>query len=126
MSAAEGVDEEALSRVARAHAKAVEEAAARNRIALGSSAQETALRYYVVLTYLPALVPISGVDAFHARFYWFAVHREVTRLTSGVDAGLEQQAHQLLEHADIELDWYALEHLERRAQIRAAQMVGLA
>jgi hypothetical protein len=55
---------------------------------------------------------------FWSRYYWFLRFVHVVQGRQGADAGLEQQAFQILEHPwpDCEPDWNNLEAVERSAK----------
>ncbi len=59
-----------------------------------------ALKFYLLLTEAPELFDDLGVDPerlFWSRYYWFLVFERRYRAAEGPDAGIEQQAFQLLE-----------------------------
>jgi len=65
-------------------------------------------RYYVVFSErLASRVGLGEIDeerAFYNAYYWFGRFVQAQIAEHGPDAGLEQQAHQLLEHSPIHLD----------------------
>jgi hypothetical protein len=65
----------------------------------------------------------SPSEVFASRYYWFMRLLFLRKHRHGYDAGLEQQAFQLLEHPapPCDPDWQALEHLSEQARADAAQ-----
>ena len=63
---------------------------------------------------------LSSAEKFHNSYYWFAKYVQRMRDLNGFDAGLEQQAFQLLEHYDGEKepDWNLLEQIDRETGLR--------
>ncbi|MCA9029701.1 MAG: hypothetical protein KDA66_02770 [Planctomycetaceae bacterium] len=77
------------------------------------------LKYYLLFTFYPELFePITDADLIYNRYYWF--RRLVTLFESvyGPDAGVEQQAFQILENANCELDWAMIQKVETMAVAR--------
>lgn len=62
---------------------------------------------------LPAM---SDVTAFYNAYYWFLVFARLHQASSGPDAGLEQQALQLLEAAPDDIDWLIVEQIDAAAK----------
>jgi hypothetical protein len=65
---------------------------------------------YLVLTDHPDLVAnlgLSNEQMFWSRYFWFGVFTKLALAVDGPNAGLEQQAHQILEHPqpDCDPDW---------------------
>jgi len=50
------------------------------------------------------------------RYYWFVRFVALWQAAHGYDAGLEQQAFQMVEQADMQLDWDLLQQLDARAR----------
>ena len=78
------------------------------------------LRVYLVLTRRPSLFIRSGwspESIVWSLYYWFRRLVALRAASSGFDAGLEQQAFQILEapHPACELDWSELESIEALA-----------
>jgi hypothetical protein len=76
------------------------------------------LLFFVLLTHLPDLLngEFAADELFYNRYYWFSRFSKKYQQEHGYDAGFEQEAHQLLEYADIELDERLVEvekHLDR-------------
>jgi hypothetical protein len=65
----------------------------------------TPLRNYVVITLGSFDDQLSVVERLYNRYYWFQRLVAAHRTSRAYDAGLEQQAMQILERADCELDW---------------------
>jgi hypothetical protein len=63
---------------------------------------------------LPGL-PINREDAFYNQYFWFKRFATLKQERDGYDAGLEQQAFQLLEQPDFDLDWALIEQLDAEA-----------
>ncbi len=77
-----------------------------------------ALYVFLTLTQSAELFVSKGWSAetiFWSRYYWFRRFTTIQRAKVGFDAGLEQQATQLLEHPfpPCEPDWTRLESLEK-------------
>jgi hypothetical protein len=88
-----------------------------------------ALKFYFMLTELPLLIADLGLSAeevFWSRYYWFRRYAKLREATIGRDAGLEQQAFQILEHPDppCDPDWSELESIEARAERDVAAQLG--
>jgi hypothetical protein len=78
-----------------------------------------AFRYYLLFTHWPSLIDpegaaLSPADIFYNRYRWFLAFAKLHQAKHGVDAGLEQQAFQLLEDAETEVDWTVIEAIEAR------------
>ena len=59
-----------------------------------------ALKFYLLLTEMPELLAdqrLSAEQRFWSRYYWFLRYVKVREAAAGPDAGLEQQAFQILE-----------------------------
>src|SRR4051794_25528742 len=75
-----------------------------------------ALRNYLLFTHWPSLINLEGAelspsDIFYNRYRWFLTLVKLYHAKHGADAGLDQQAFRLLEEADIEVDWSAIEEI---------------
>jgi hypothetical protein len=60
-----------------------------------------ALKFYLLLTEMPDLLVDQGLSSeelFWSRYYWFLRYAKLRQAAAGPDAGLEQQALQILEH----------------------------
>src|SRR5436190_377337 len=111
------LSEEALARAASDNASAISEAASGYAISETNAAFDPAFRYFILLTHLPqAIAPATPIEIFYARHYWFCVLIGLLKASWGPDAGLDQQAHQLLESAPPGVDWSTMENLEHQAQ----------
>jgi hypothetical protein len=62
------------------------------------------------------LSQLSAEDAFYNRYYWILVFAKRYRLSHGYDAGMEQQAFQVLESAPTTIDWSAVEDVAKLAE----------
>jgi hypothetical protein len=76
-----------------------------------------ALKFYLLLKEMPNLIAGQGISPeqlFWSRYYWFLRHARLREAVAGRDAGLEQQAFQILEHppANCSPDWSVLEQVE--------------
>jgi hypothetical protein len=83
------------------------------------------LKFYLLLTEAPQLLADEGLlpdQFFWSRHYWFCRYVKVRQAVGGPDAGLEQQAHQILEHPHPACapDWKLLEEVESLASQHAA------
>lgn len=86
-----------------------------------------ALRAFLTLTQSPDLFLKAGWSTeaiFWSRYFWFRRFTTVQAANKGFDAGLEQQAVQLLEHPypSCEPDWSNLESVEKSACSRDAEL----
>jgi len=81
-------------------------------------------RYYVLFSEgLATSVGLDGIDtsrAFYNSYYWFERFVRAQSEAHGYDAGLEQQAHQLLEDSPIELDPDVMTEIAERLEQDAA------
>jgi hypothetical protein len=80
-----------------------------------------ALKFYLVLTELPLLIADLGLSAeevFWSRYYWFLRHAKLRQATVGRDAGIEQQAFQILEYPNPPCDpnWSELKSIETKVE----------
>jgi hypothetical protein len=74
-----------------------------------------AFRHYLLLSHWPSsLGDVSPETLFYNRYYWFLkfIRRYVAE--HGPDAGLEQQAFQMLEQAPTDVDWSVIAEIERQ------------
>lgn len=76
-----------------------------------------ALKFYLLLTEMPDLLAgerPSAEELFWSRYSWFMRYARLRRAVAGYDAGLEQQAAQILEypHPACTPDWSVLEEVE--------------
>jgi hypothetical protein len=79
-----------------------------------------ALKFYLLLTEMPSLLgegTFSAEQVLYSRYYWFVRFARLRQAMAGHDAGLEQQALQILEQppTDCELDWLIVERIESAA-----------
>jgi hypothetical protein len=84
-----------------------------------------ALKFYLLLTEMPDLIAdqrLSAEQMFWSRYYWFLLHVRLREAVVGPDAGLEQQAFQILEHPRpiCTPDWSMIDELEAAAKRDAA------
>jgi hypothetical protein len=78
-----------------------------------------AFRYYLLFTHWPSLIDpvgteLSRLDIFYNRYHWFLTFAMMYPVKHGADAGLDQQAFQLLENATDEVDWLVIHQIETR------------
>lgn len=83
-------------------------------------ATASALRTFLILTQQPKLLIDAGWSPetiFWSRYYWFRRYLYLRSILVGADAGLEQQAVQILEtpFPQCEPDWSQLESIESAA-----------
>ncbi len=87
---------------------------------LSDGACERALRRYLLLTEFPERIaerqPVCHESVVYSRYYWFTLFAKLCRTRQGHDAGLEQQAFQILENADCEVDWNVIRAIEIRVE----------
>jgi hypothetical protein len=68
----------------------------------------------------PELVgPLDAAARLSNRYFWFVRFVALWTAGHGPDAGLEQQAHQVLEQADCDVDWALIERLDAMARGRS-------
>lgn len=80
----------------------------------------TAVRYYLLFTYWPSLLGAEDGEKkstliFYNRYYWFYYFLRLYTMKNGKNAGLEQQAFQLLEESeglDVGIDWSLIEKIQ--------------
>jgi hypothetical protein len=80
-----------------------------------------AFRRYLLLSHglswLASKVPDLDVrSVFYSRYYWFLMLIRLYQSRTGDDAGMEQQAFQMLEAAEIEINWSIIEAIEAQIQ----------
>ncbi|HEV2915033.1 MAG TPA: hypothetical protein VGX92_17280 [Pyrinomonadaceae bacterium] len=87
-------------------------------IALDPDGVGEALAWSLLFERWPELLPgppLGREDAFYNRYFWFKRFATLKQERDGYDAGLEQQAFQLLEQAEFDLDWALIEQLDAEA-----------
>jgi hypothetical protein len=80
-----------------------------------------AFRAFALFDRWPDLLSDSGralapIDCFYNKYYWFQRFTGLWSRQHGRDAGMEQQAFQMLETVGHEIDWSIVELLGTRAQ----------
>jgi hypothetical protein len=75
--------------------------------------------------YLLGDVRLNARALFYNRYFWFQRYRVLHQQRAGDDAGLAQQAFQLLEQAPAETNWDVMEKLEQIARQVAQTTVGM-
>ncbi len=85
-------------------------------IPLDAGSAGSALRNYLVLTHRPefAVWQPTESESLCGRYYWFLLAIRSWQKIYGYDAGMEQQALQLLETINAEVDWEAIQTIERK------------
>jgi hypothetical protein len=89
------------------------------------------LKFYLLLTEMPELLApeqASPEEIFWTRYYWFVRYARLQQAVYGYDAGLEQQAFQILDYPqpDCDPDWNWLESVHSHAaQSAEAQLAAL-
>ena len=78
--------------------------------------------YYVLFTHWPELLDegLELEELFYNRYYWFLRLSKQYQARHGHDAGCEQQAVQMLETADVNLDLQVIDDLEKRVVAEVA------
>lgn len=71
------------------------------------------LRVYAALTDGRLGADLTAEDRLYNRYFWFCRFANLHSAKFGLDAGIEQQTNQILEHANCDLDWSQIEKLER-------------
>jgi hypothetical protein len=76
-----------------------------------------AFRHFLLFCHWPSLLAGSFPDldtatVFYNKYFWFMRFVRLYALAYGPDAGMEQQAFQLLEAAEFEIDWSVIEEIE--------------
>jgi hypothetical protein len=79
-----------------------------------------ALRRFLLFSQWPELLhgEVPDLDAetlLYNSYYWLKRFSKLYMAEHGYQAGFEQQAFQLLEHADVSFDWSIIERLEHEA-----------
>jgi hypothetical protein len=81
-----------------------------------------AFRRYLLFSKWSHLLSGKGLDEralFHNAYYWFRVFIKRHMATHGYDAGLEQQAFNILERAKGDIDWSIIEQINRQVDKEA-------
>ena len=74
------------------------------------------LRVYIALTDGRLGADLTAEDRLYNRYFWFCRFANVHRAKFGYDAGIEQQAAQILEYANCDVDLSKVEQLEVAAR----------
>lgn len=86
-----------------------------------------AFRRYLLLSRWPELLsgraPLTEAARFYNTYYWFLTTVRLWGARHGYDAGMDQQAFQMLEYADESVDLAVVEAIERQvdAETRAGR-----
>jgi hypothetical protein len=73
------------------------------------------LRVYVAITDGRLGSDLTPEDRLYNRYFWFRRFANAHRAKFGEDAGIEQQAIQIFEHAECDFEWSRVEQLESAA-----------
>jgi hypothetical protein len=83
-----------------------------------------AFQHYLLFTHWPDLLKMTrGLTPqamYYNRYYWFLKFAKLYMRKHGSDAGMEQQAFQLLEQMDCEIDWYIVEQIDKQVDQEVA------
>ena len=74
------------------------------------------LRVYIALTDGRLGGDLTPEDRLYNRYFWFLRFAHVHHTKYGEDGGIDQQAFQILEYADCDVDWDLLEQLTEKAK----------
>lgn len=75
-----------------------------------------ALRVYLALTDGRLGGDLAPEDRFYNRYFWFLRFVNAHHSVFGEDAGIDQQAFQILDSAEFDVDWALLEQLNEKAR----------
>ena len=78
--------------------------------------ESEALRYFLVFSEQCAatnagLGTFSEAELFYNRYYWFSRFAKIHQAAHGYDAGIEDQASQMLERAPADVDWEVVDKI---------------
>lgn len=73
------------------------------------------LRVYVAITCGKIGNEFNDLDRLYNRYYWFQRFASVYQFKYGPDAGIEQQAIQILEQSSCDVDWSILARINQLA-----------
>lgn len=82
------------------------------------------LRVYLALTDGRLGAELSMSDLFYNRYLWFRRFANAYRLQFGEDGGIEQQAMQILENPNCDVDWSQVEVPKRARSIASRDVLG--
>lgn len=95
------------------------------RIDFDDAAYGPAFRRYPLLSRWPELLngraPLTEAARFYNTYYWFLTTIRLWNAKHGYDAGMEQQAFQMLEHADASVDLAVVEAIERQVNAETSE-----
>jgi hypothetical protein len=87
---------------------------------LNNATSGSAFKYYFLLSYWPLRLgydpELSQEALFYNKYFWFLKFVRLYSLVLGTDAGLEQQAFQMIKNAGFNVDWALLEEIEQRVE----------
>lgn len=75
------------------------------------------LRVYLGITDGTLGSELTAEDQLYNRYFWFRRFANAHCAKFGEDAGIEQQAIQILEHAECSIDWSQVNELESSARL---------
>ena len=106
----------------KAKANSIEEAVS---VDLDNEVYGVAFGRYLLLSHWPELVEgtetIAEKTLLYNRYYWFMRFVRAYCAQHGPDAGLEQQAFQMLEQSMTDIDWQVVEAIENRIKSELGQ-----
>jgi hypothetical protein len=78
-------------------------------------------RYFLLFFHWPCLLESDVPDldsqlTFYNAYYWFIKFSKVYMAMHGHDTGLEQQAFQILEKAEFNIDWEMIKQIEHQVE----------
>jgi hypothetical protein len=74
------------------------------------------LKNYLAFDSGVAAVGLSREDRFYNKYFWFKRFAHEYQVVYGQDAGIDQQAHKLLEFPDCDPDWEVIPRIEKLAE----------
>jgi hypothetical protein len=97
-------------------------------IAIDDELYGPAFRHYLLFSRWPYLLKrdVPDLDAqiiFYNAYYWFVKFSKLYMAKHGYDTGLEQQAFQILENADFNIDWVMIEQIEHQVEEETEELV---
>jgi hypothetical protein len=107
--------------------KLVEQRSQNFSVAADDPLYGAAFRYYLLFAEQSALGEmgldgLSDAEIFHNEYYWFLLFSRLHQIKHGYDAGLEQQAFNLLESAPRDIDLTIVERINDRVEKEVARL----
>jgi hypothetical protein len=88
---------------------------------LDNASYGRAFRRYLLLSHWPELLEntaaAQGEALLYNKYYWFTRFARLYRAYHGPDAGIEQQAFQMLDQTMFQVDWQVIEAIEDRLNL---------